>query len=101
MISNVNPSLIDTTTFNYMYDSLLSCHNKRIEYYSKYLNYIVIILFVSITFFILYNCFTYKRTPEEEKIQMIKDQKYVLDKIKDLEISKKLHNEFITKLPIS
>ena len=38
MISNVNPSLIDTSTFNYMYDNLLSCHTKRVEYYSKYLN---------------------------------------------------------------
>lgn len=101
MISNVNPSLIDTSTFNYMYDNLLSCHTKRVEYYSKYLNYIVIILFILITCFILYTCFTHKRSPEEAKIQMVRDQKYVLDKIKDLEISKKLHNDFITKLPIS
>ena len=101
MIRENTPSLIDNSTFNYMYDNLLSCHTKSIEYYSKYLNYIVFFLFVIITSFILYSCFTYKKTPEEMQIQIVKDQKYILDKIKDLEIRNKMQNDFITKLPIN
>jgi hypothetical protein len=35
------------------------------------------------------------------QIQIVKDQRYILDKIKDLEIRNKMQNDFITKLPIN
>lgn len=93
------PRLIDNRTSNFIHDSLRRCHDIRVETYSYILNIAVIVFFSIISFIILYYCFTTKKTINEERMQYAKDQKYILDKIKEIQIQKKWTEEFLTQLP--
>lgn len=93
------PRLIDTNTSAYLQDLLKKCHDVRVETYSYFMNVGIIFAFVIIACIILYYSFRTKKTPEEKQIQHVKDQKYILDKIKELQIQRKLQQEFITNLP--
>ena len=93
------PRLIDTQTNEYLHGLLQQCHNNRVETYSYFFNIVVVVVFLSFVSIILYYSFTTKKTPEEKEIDKIKDQKYVLDKIKELQVQRKAHQELITNLP--
>lgn len=77
-----NPKLIDTTFQNYMFHTLKNCHQYKLNVYSWSINIIVFVLFVLITGLVLYNCHKKKLSPEEQKQKMIRDQEYVLSKIR-------------------
>jgi hypothetical protein len=97
------PSLIDTTTGQFLYNSLKQCHDVRVTMYSYAFNAIVVFAFVSIGLFILYLCFTKKRTPEEEKAKIIMDQQIILEKIKSLKEQKQNYYQegSMTNLPFT
>lgn len=76
------PNLIDNSAINYMYDALQICHTNRVKIYYIALNAGVLIAFVVITYLILYYCYKRKPTPLELKRKMLKDQEYVLSKIR-------------------
>jgi hypothetical protein len=81
-MDNTIPKLIDSTFQNYMYHTLQKCHQYKVNIYTWMFNIIVLILFVSITGVILYFCYKQKLTPDEYKQKMIRDQEYILSKIR-------------------
>ena len=97
-----NPILIEHGARSYMSDILNRCHSNRVNIYLYALNIGVFVFFVVIIFLVLYYCYKNKLTPEEEYQKKIKDQEYVLSKIRfykehQRNISSK---SFITELPM-
>ena len=95
--------LIEPGVKSYMYEILQKCHNNRVTIYLYALNYGVLILFVGITALILYNCYKSKLSPDQEYQKRLREQAYILDKIKVY----KEHQRHIaqtngfTKLPVT
>jgi hypothetical protein len=98
-----SPKLIESSTRSYLYNILQKCHSNRVSVYYYVLNIGVLILFLGTTFSILYFCNKYKLTDYEKNQKMIRDQQYVLSKIRYYkEVSnKKQDSEYssITGLP--
>jgi hypothetical protein len=76
------PKLIDGNVFQNIQHTLRMCHENRVQFYSKALNLIVLVMFVTIVFLTLYYSYRKKPTKFEQHQQMMEDQKYVLSKIR-------------------
>lgn len=76
------PRLIEPNCRSYMSEILNQCHNNRINIYLYILNIGVFVIFVLVVSLILYYCYKTKLSPEEEYQKKIKDQEYVLSKIR-------------------
>jgi hypothetical protein len=76
------PRLIEQGAHSYMSNVLNKCHDNRVNIYLYALNTGVLILFIGITFLILYYCHKTKITPEENRQKLLKEQDYILSKIK-------------------
>lgn len=76
------PKLIESGVRSYMQDTLLSCHDNRIKIYSFALNSVVLIVFVAIVAVTLYYCYKRKPTQYETQQKILRDQQYVLSKIR-------------------
>jgi len=97
------PKLIDNQTGQYLYNTLKQCHETRIVAYSWVFNASIVCIFVIMTCIILYICFTKKKTPEEQKLQLVQEQKYILEKIRALKEQKQNYFQegSLTHLPVS
>ena len=97
------PQLIETSAKNYLYYNLKQCHHNRVNVYYYVLNIGVFIAFVVITGLVLYYCSKRKLSEYDQKQKMLKDQEYILSKIRfyqDINDSKKQSQETsITDLP--
>lgn len=93
------PNLIDRMTRSYLCHSLYSCHEKRVKVYSTALNIIVLLSFLGIFGSALYYCFNKRSTPFEKYQKDLKDQEYILEKIRHFEITKTQQHESLTNLP--
>lgn len=76
------PRLIEPSSKYYMSEILHKCHDTRVSVYQYSLNIGIFIVFTVITGIVLYYCYRSKLTPEEEYHKKIKDQKYILSKIR-------------------
>ena len=76
------PRLIDTSTRTFAQYALQKCHENRIAVFTIALNIVVFVVFVSIFGLALYFCRKRKLTPEEEYYKMMRDQEYILAKIR-------------------
>jgi hypothetical protein len=76
------PRLIEQGSRSYMSEILNKCHENRINIYLYSLNIGVLIVFVFVVFLVLYYCYRTKLTPEEEHQKKIKEQEYILSKIR-------------------
>ena len=76
------PRLIETNFKNYLYTSLQGCHETRVRFYYIILNISVLILFLGIVGLTLYYCYNKKLNPYEKQQKLVKDQEYVLSKIR-------------------
>ena len=76
------PRLIETGAVYYMSNVLNSCHSNRVNIYLYALNIGVFILFVFIVGLILYNCHKSKMSPEQAYQKQLKEQEYILSKIR-------------------
>ena len=76
------PALIENNTRYYLQNVLQKCNQHRASIYHWSLNIGVFIIFVIIVFAILYSCYKSKRTPEEIQQKDLKDQAYILSKIR-------------------
>ena len=95
------PRLIESSVKNYIQDSLSICHENRIKIYYVSLNIGILILFLGITAVILYYCYNKKKSPYEQHQKMLRDQEYILSKIRFYQTEQ--HNassSSITKLPM-
>ena len=97
-----NPILIEHGARSYMADILNRCHNNRVNIYLYALNIGVFVFFIVILFLVLYYCYKNKLTPEEEYQKKIKDQEYILSKIRFYKTHQRniSSKAFITELPM-
>ena len=93
------PKLFDKTTVNFINNNLKNCHGNRISYYTYIFNFTILFIFVLIVGFTLYTLSHYKRSKYEIEEKMIKDQEYVLSKIKYYKDTHKEKSSLITELP--
>jgi hypothetical protein len=77
-----SPKLIENNVLYHIQNTLQSCHETRVKFYSYALNLIVLIAFVTITFLALYYSYRKKPTEYEQHMKMVQDQQYVLSKIR-------------------
>lgn len=99
---DVAPKLIEHHAGHYLSQTLRHCHEKRVVTYSFVFNVAVVSIFGIITVFILYLLYKQKKTPNEQKDKMLRDQMFILEKIKSLKEQKQhyLEDESITKMPV-
>jgi hypothetical protein len=81
-LQNDAPKLIDNYTKFYLYDTLYSCHQKRITYHSILFNAIVFVVFIGGLGIALYYCYKRKPSIEQTRSQMERDQEFILSKIR-------------------
>ena len=95
------PRLIDNNARYYLYNTLQKCHENRVHLYTIALNVIVFVVFVLVTCSILYYNYKNKLTDEELREKMIRDQQYILSKIRYYQTEhKKQNTSDITSLPM-
>lgn len=78
----IAPRLIENSAKSYMSGILNKCHNTRVSIYLYALNMGVLIVFCIVVGLVLYYCYKRKLTPEEEYQKRMKEQEYILSKIK-------------------
>jgi hypothetical protein len=76
------PRLIEAGAHGYMNEVLQTCHSNRVSIYLYALNIGVLVIFVGIVALILYYCHVNKPTPQESYQKQLKEQEYVLSKIR-------------------
>ena len=76
------PRLIEGGVQSHLYDTLSMCHSNRIKIYSIALNVGVFVVFVLVVAAALYFCYKRKKTPYEIQQKMVRDQEYILSKIR-------------------
>jgi uncharacterized membrane protein len=97
------PKLIESTTKNHLFQTLQKCHNNRVTIYYYALNIGVFLLFVFIVGLVLYYCKKNKLTDYEKQQRALKDQRYVLSKIRHYQDeikATKAQVSGITQLPV-
>ena len=96
------PKLIEHQAGHYMCQTLKHCHEKRVLTYSFVFNVAIVLVFGIVTGVILYLLYKQKKTPDQQKENILRDQKFILEKIKSLKEQKQyyLENESITKMPM-
>jgi hypothetical protein len=106
-VAETGSHLIDTTTKTFLMSALQKAHETRMKYYSIVFNFVVFIGFILVFGGALYYCYLAKRSPEEQNYKMIKDQEYVLSKIrfyqeenKKIKDAAKEYSTLITDLPL-
>lgn len=101
------PKLIEDTAKNYLYATLQKVHYTRVRYYNIVYNMGIFVLFSAIAGGILYYLYRNKSTPHENYHKLMRDQEYVLSKIRFYQEQKRTIDEkassyssMITDLPV-
>ena len=97
------PQLIENSASFYLQQNLHKCHETRVNFYYYLLNISVLLLFGFIVGITLYFCYTNKPSDEERQLRMVKDQEYIVSKIRYYQEENKDKREhdssYITDLP--
>jgi hypothetical protein len=102
MITNFSPHLVETTAHNYLLSALNKCHTNRVTIYYYVFNIGIFVLFVLVFGGVLYYCSKGKLSDEEKYRKMMKDQEYIVSKIRfyqDLHNEERVGSSAITDLP--
>ena len=75
-------TLIEPSVKNYLFNTLQKCRSKRVDIYFYVLNIGVLVIFGFIVVAALYYCYTQKPNEYERQQKIIKDQEYVMSKIR-------------------
>ena len=99
--------LVDASAKEYLLGTLHKCHDIRVRYYSVMLNVGVFLGFVCIVGSVLYYCYITKLSPKDTTYKIMKDQDYILSKIRFYQEQQSRINESaasystaITDLPV-
>jgi hypothetical protein len=95
---NYTPKLIEHGVRNYMQGILNKCSEHKTRLYTIVLNGIVLILFLGGLGLILWYCSKKKLSPEEKRRKMLRDQEYILTKIREFQSQKQIQQEQISQL---
>lgn len=82
-------TLIEPSVKNYLFNTLQKCHSNRVNIYFYALNIGVLLIFAFVVGFTLYYCYTQKPNEYEKQQKLIKDQEYVMTKIRYYQEQKK------------
>ena len=94
------PHLIEPSAKNYLFNTLKQCHDIRIHLYYYVLNIGIFLIFVVIVGYALYYCNKTKLSDYDKSQKMIRDQQYVLSKIRfHQEENKERNVSSLTNLP--
>lgn len=97
---DLDPKLIEYSTRLNLSERLTSCHNKKLRLNSFIFNIIVFVLFIVIFGVGLYMNRKSKLSPYDRHLKNMKDQEYILTKIRHYQVDKKeRESPSITKLP--
>jgi hypothetical protein len=99
-----SPSLIDNSTKFHILNSLSQCHEKRVNIYYYVLNLGILACFLLVVGMSLYYCNKNKLTPYEKQQKLVRDQEYILSKIRfhqQQNIEKNNQMSSITNLPFT
>tara|TARA_B100001057_G_C22311275_1_gene742109 strand:+ start:124 stop:432 length:309 start_codon:yes stop_codon:yes gene_type:complete len=98
------PNLIEYNTRNFLHHTLQTCHNNRSNFYYYIFNFLVLVVFLSVVIFVLHYCHKNKLTDEQKQQQMLRDQQFILTKIRccqdEFKTQKERNSSLITDLPI-
>jgi len=95
------PRLVEPVAKYFLHNTLNQCHSNRVNIYAWSLNIFVFVVFVSIFGAALYYCRKRKLTPEQEYQKMMKEQAYILSKIRFYQNERIEHPlSSMTSLPI-
>ena len=96
------PKLIESDIQYSLFHSLKTCHHHRATVYVFVWNVAIFLLFISVFGFALYLCAKNKKDNVENREKRLSDQKYVLNKIRELrEVdSYRTQMNTLTKLPV-
>ena len=95
---NSSPQLIEPMVKYYLFDVLKTCHVTRTTVYYYTLNISVFVIFVGITGYLLYYNYTHKLSDYEKERKIIRDQQYVLSKIRFYQEENKQNQSRISNL---
>jgi hypothetical protein len=76
------PRLIENGARFYMSSVLADCHSNRVNIYLYALNIGVLVAFLGVVGLVLYYCYKNRLSPEEAYQKQLKEQEYVLSKIR-------------------
>ena len=96
------PKLIESDIQYSLFHSLKMCHHNRATVYVWIWNLAIFLIFISVFGIALYLCAKNKKDNVENREKMISDQKYVLNKIRELREVDSYRNQMntLTKLPV-
>ena len=92
------PNLIESNVKTHLFNTLHKCHEHRTHIYLFAFNVVVFVVFIVITGSVLYYSYNKRLSPYEQKQKLLKEQDYVLSKIRFYQDEKK-KIESITRLP--
>lgn len=95
------PKLIEMDIQHSLFHSLKMCHNTRANVYVFTWNLGIFIIFISVFGFALFLCAKNKKNNVENREKLESDQKYVLNKIREMRELDSYRNKMntLTKLP--
>jgi hypothetical protein len=100
-MSGEAPKLIENSMRHYLSSSLKVCHDNRVSTYLTTLNISVFVGFVLVVGLVLWFCRKTRRSPEEEHEKRIREQEYILSKIRFYQDHQRHINQSnITNLPV-
>jgi hypothetical protein len=92
------PKLIEHGVKNYLYCSLQKCHQNRVQIYSVALNIGVFVFFVGVFGVTLFFCWKKKPNKIDLERKRLKEQEFVLSKIRYFQQIKQHQKETMTNL---
>ena len=104
-MTDATPKLIEHNVKNYLHNMLQTSHETRTTMYYYALNLGILFFFIAVFGSALYYCYHSKKTPYELEEKMMKDQEYVMSKIRfyqshQKQVIESKVNPGITNLPM-
>ena len=97
LVMNI-PRLIEGGVRNYMQSTLNKCYDHRVQIYTFTFNVVVLIAFLGITGMTLWYCHSRKLSPQDRYKKQLKDQEYVLTKIRQFQMEKDIQRDQMSQL---
>lgn len=95
----IYPKLIENGARMHLIEGLINVHNKKMVLNSIILNVVVFVIFTSIFGMVLYLSRKNKLSPYDQNLKDMKEQEYILTKIRHYQNQKKDTDFPITSLP--
>lgn len=89
----IPPRLVEPISIQYMMNTLQQCHTTRTNLYYNMFNIGVLVIFVLVVGITLYYCSKDKLSDYEKQQKLLKDQQYIMSKIRFFQTENKRNND--------